>query len=146
MNTPVAQPAEVRIMVRDESDVPMVRKRARDFGRAAGLTRSAVDSLAIALSEVARNIVVHAGGGGDVVLRREEVGSRRHVVAVASDKGPGIVDLERAMQDGYSTGTGLGLGLSSARRLTDEFQILSEPGQGTTITLVMWIPEGAGQS
>ena len=145
MNPAVTHQEEVRIAVQDESDVAMVRKRARDFGRAAGLSGSAVESLAIALSEVARNIVVHAGGGGCVVLRREEAGARRHVVAVASDAGRGIVDLARAMQDGYSTGTGLGLGLPSARRFADEFQILSSPGQGTTITLVMWIPEPGTQ-
>jgi len=145
MNPAVTHPEEIRIAVQDESDVPMVRKRARDFGRGAGLSASAVESLAIALSEVARNIVVHAGGGGYVVLRRDEAGARRHVVAVASDTGPGIVDLARAMEDGYSTGTGLGLGLPSARRLADEFQILSSPGQGTTITLVMRIPEPAAR-
>jgi serine/threonine-protein kinase RsbT len=145
MNPAVAHQEEIRITVQDESDVPMVRKRARDFGSAAGLSAAAVESLAIALSEVARNIVVHAGGDGYVVLRREEVGARHHVVAVASDAGRGIVDLARAMQDGYSTGTGLGLGLPSARRLVDEFRILSSPGQGTTITLVMWIPESGTQ-
>jgi serine/threonine-protein kinase RsbT len=144
MSLVVEHQAEVRVPIRDESDVPMARKYVRDLGRAAGLTEAGVESLAIALSEIARNVLIHAGAG-EVFLRREDVGGRRRIVAVTRDEGPGIVDLERAMQDGYTTGRGLGLGLPSARRLVDEFSILSAPGQGTTVVLAMWILERAAR-
>ncbi len=141
MSSGGSHPAERRVPVRDESDVAMVRKKAREVGRGAGLRHPSIEALATAVSEVARNMVVYAGGG-EVLLQVEESSSRPAVVAVARDEGPGIPEIERAMQDGYSTGGSLGLGLPSARRLTDEFEIVSVPGQGTTVTLRIWIRRG----
>jgi serine/threonine-protein kinase RsbT len=126
------------LAVRDESDVAMVRKRTREVGRDSGLRPAAVEALTTAVSEVTRNIVVH-GGGGEAVIRVGEVDQRSALVIIAHDQGPGIADLDRAMEDGYSTGGGLGIGLPSARRLTDRFEIVSAPAQGTTVTLTMWI-------
>ena len=95
------------------------------------------EALALAVSEVARNMIVHALGGEIFVgtLRDEEV---LGVVVVAKDNGPGIADLVDAMTDGFSTGTGLGLGLPSAGRLVDELEVRSTVGEGTTVTLRQW--------
>ena len=134
-------PAEAdaaQIAIRDESDIPMVRKQLRAVGRAAGLDEVALAAMATAVSEVARNIVVHAGSG-EIVLRVTKEGDRRGVVAIARDVGPGIGDLERAMQDGYSTGNSLGVGLPGARRLFDAFELESTVGVGTTVTLKKWL-------
>jgi serine/threonine-protein kinase RsbT len=93
--------------------------------------------LATAISEIARNITAYAVRG-EVLLDVVHDGARRGVRVVASDDGPGIEDLERALQDGYTTGGGLGLGLPGARRLVDEFDIETAPGEGTRVTLVKW--------
>jgi serine/threonine-protein kinase RsbT len=129
---------ERQVPVRDDSDVAMVRKQAREIGRSVGLREPSIEALATAISEVARNIVVHAGSG-EVAIRVESSPSGPAIIAVARDQGPGIADMHRAMQDGYSTGGSLGLGLPSARRLVDEFEIVSAPDQGTTVTLTVWV-------
>jgi serine/threonine-protein kinase RsbT len=125
------------LSIRDESDVVMARKRARDVASRQGLSDGAVLAVVTAVSEVARNIVVHALTG-EILLTDLEQDGRRGVLVVARDEGPGIPDPERALQDGYSTGQGLGLGLSSARRLMDEFEFTSVVGQGTTVTMKKW--------
>ncbi|OLC67000.1 MAG: ATP-binding protein [Candidatus Rokubacteria bacterium 13_1_40CM_2_68_8] len=132
-----AQQLSVRVPIRHESDVAMARKRVREMARRQGLEERAVEALATAVSEVARNIVVHAGLG-ELLLDAAEERGRRGVVVIARDGGPGIPDLEMALRDGYSSAEGLGLGLSSARRLVDEFEIISTAGQGTTVTLKKW--------
>jgi serine/threonine-protein kinase RsbT len=121
----------------------MVRKRVREVGRGVGLREPSIEALATAISELARNIVVHAGVG-EVWIRVGEENHRWAIIVVAHDRGPGIGDIDRAMQDGYSTRGSLGIGLPSARRLVDDFKIVSAPGQGTTVTLTMWFREGAG--
>jgi serine/threonine-protein kinase RsbT len=93
--------------------------------------------IVIAILEVARNIVRYAGMG-EIVLSTIRQDGRGGIVIVARDDGPGIPSVERAMRDGYSTGGGLGLGLPGARRLMDEFKIVSEIGQGTTIEMKKW--------
>src|SRR5205085_3592647 len=101
------------------------RREARVLRGREGLDEPARAALATAVSEVARNVVVH-GGGGEVVLGlEEEDGGRRAIVVVASDLGPGIADPAQAMQDGWSTGRGLGLGLPSAKSLVDHFELTS---------------------
>jgi len=136
--TAVAADARVaRIVVRDESDLVVVRRWVRELGPAQGLSAVGVEALATAITEIAHNMVAH-GGGGEVLVRAMRSAPRRGLVATARDSGPGIVDVARAMCDGYSTGAGLGLGLPSARRLVDEFEIESTPGAGTTITLRKW--------
>ena len=93
--------------------------------------------IATAISEVARNIVVYANRG-EIVLSAVQQGTRRGVLVIARDQGPGIPDIPRAMRDGFSTGKSLGLGLPGAKRLMDEFEIASEVGKGTTITMRKW--------
>jgi serine/threonine-protein kinase RsbT len=126
-----------RVPIREEVDVAMARKHARQLGSRAGLTRAPTEALATAVSEIARNIVVHATRG-EMSFRLVEERERREIVVVARDRGPGIPDPEQAMRDGYSTVKGLGLGLSGARRLVDEFKLVSVAGRGTTVILVKW--------
>ncbi len=126
------------VPIRHESDVVMVRMRARELGQHEGLPQSAIAALATALSEVARNIIVYARAG-ELLLGAVHERGRRGVVVVALDDGPGIPEPEQAMQDGYSTAQSLGLGLSSARRLVDEFELLSAVGRGTTVIMKKWI-------
>jgi len=118
-------------------DVVAVRQAVRQ--RAVDLGFNLVDQTKIvtAASELARN-TLHYGGGG--TLRIEEVlqGSRRGIRLVFEDNGPGIPNIELAMKDGYTTGNGLGLGLSGAKRLSSEFFIDSRPGEGTRVTIVRW--------
>jgi serine/threonine-protein kinase RsbT len=127
----------VHLAIRDESDVVIARKLAREVARKAGLSETAIDRLATAISEIARNTFVHAGAG-EMFLDMVEEAGRRGVVVTARDAGPGISEPARAMQDGYSTAKTLGLGLASARRLVDDFQLVSVPGTGTTVVLKKW--------
>ena len=107
------------------------------MGAALGFSSTDLTLLATAISEVARNITTYAGEG-EVLLRVLHDGGRAGIEVVASDQGPGITDVELAMQDGYTTGNGLGLGLPGTRRLVDEFELDTEPGSGTRIRLVKW--------
>jgi serine/threonine-protein kinase RsbT len=129
---------ESRIAIESDADVVTARQRAREL--AADLDLSSTDQtlLATAISEVARNITTYAKRGEVHVSIVDEGDGRRGIRVVARDEGPGIADLERALQDGYTTGGGLGLGLPGARRLVDDFHIESTPGRGTTVTLVKW--------
>jgi serine/threonine-protein kinase RsbT len=130
--------AESHIPIESDHDVVAARQRAREL--AAGLELSSTDQtlLATAISEVARNIIHYAKCGEVSIAVVDDGGGRRGIRVTARDAGPGIADLERAMQDGYTTGGGLGLGLPGARRLVDEFDIETAPGEGTTVTLVKW--------
>ena len=126
-----------RIAIESDADVVTARQRARAL--AVGLDMPTTDQtlLATAISEIARNITAYATRG-EVLLDVVQDGGRRGIRVVAVDEGPGIDDLERALTDGYTTGGGLGLGLPGARRLVDEFDIQTAPGQGTRVTLVKW--------
>jgi serine/threonine-protein kinase RsbT len=126
-----------RIAIESDADVVTARQKAREL--AADLELSSTDQtlLATAISEVARNITTYAQRG-EVLVSIVSENERRGIRVVARDEGPGIADLERALQDGYTTGGGLGLGLPGARRLVDDFSIDSAPGKGTTVTLVKW--------
>ena len=128
---------EERIAIESDSDVVVARQRARAL--AAELEQSTTDQtlLATAISEVARNITAYAKRG-EVVLSVVHDGGRDGIRVVARDDGPGIADVELALQDGDPSGGGLGLGLPGARRLVDEFDIESAPSEGTTVTLVKW--------
>lgn len=107
------------------------------MGASLGFSSTDLTLLATAISEVARNITTYAGEG-EVALRIVRERERDGIEVVASDSGPGIADVELAMQDGYTTGNGLGLGLPGTRRLVDDFELHTEPGVGTTIRLVKW--------
>jgi serine/threonine-protein kinase RsbT len=126
-----------RIPIRHESDIVEARREGRALGEQLGFTRGELTVIATAISEVARNIVVYAKYG-EVELEVVEDRGRRCLVVVARDEGPGIEDLTRAMSDGFSTAGGLGLGLPGARRLMDDFEIVSELGKGTVVTMKKW--------
>jgi serine/threonine-protein kinase RsbT len=143
VTTPVANAAasigtaEVQEITGDD-DVVRVRQLVR--AQAVAATRlSLVDQtkLVTAASELARNTLLH-GGGGRAEVQIVTNGRRKGVRIVFTDSGPGIVDLDLAFTDGYTTKGGLGLGLSGARRLMDEFDLQTAPGQGTTVTAVKW--------
>ena len=127
-----------RIAIESDADVVTARQRARSL--AIGLAMPSMDQtlLATAISEIARNITTYAERGEVVIDLVRHRDGRTGVRVVASDHGPGIEDLERALTDGYTTGGGLGLGLPGARRLVDEFDIKTAPGEGTTVTLIKW--------
>jgi serine/threonine-protein kinase RsbT len=134
---------ERRLTLRDESDVVVARLHARELGKQQGLSPVAIEALATALTEIARNVIVHAKSGEARLrgIRAARGGVERNLVAVeVKDTGPGIADIDAAMADGFSTGEGLGMGLSGARRMVDAFTIESAVGEGTTIKLEKWGP------
>ncbi|OLC66990.1 MAG: ATP-binding protein [Candidatus Rokubacteria bacterium 13_1_40CM_2_68_8] len=131
-------PDEVRVPVECETDIVVARQKGRELAAASGFGRTEQTLIATAISEVARNIVVHAQRG-EIVLCAIESKGRRGLKIVARDQGPGIADPELAMRDGYSTTNSLGVGLPGARRLMDEFELESKPGQGTTVTMRKWV-------
>jgi RNA polymerase sigma factor (sigma-70 family) len=126
-----------RIRVERDADVVNARQRGHQAAIEAGLTGSEATMVSTAISEIARNIVQFAHRG-EVVIARVEDGAQSGVTITARDAGPGIVDVEAAMADGASSYGGMGLGLPGARRLMDEFDIASEVGRGTTVTMTKW--------
>jgi len=131
-------PAE-RIRVRTESDIVVARQTGRTLASQLGFSATDLTLVATAISEVARNIVAYAKSG-EIILSRAEDGSRQGIRITANDDGPGIPDIAQAMQPGYSSSGSLGLGLPGTRRMMDEFQISSEVGKGTRITMTKWKP------
>jgi serine/threonine-protein kinase RsbT len=129
--------AEAAIPILHDGDILSARRAARALAVSLGFASTDLALIATAISEVARNILVYAKRG-EVTLEAVHEGTRRGIVVVAKDEGPGIADVAQAMQDGYSSGQGLGLGLPGARRLMDEFSIESRPGLGTTIVMKKW--------
>lgn len=127
---------EVRIAINTDADIVLARQAARELAARLEFARTDLTVIATAVSEVTRNIVRFAGSGQIVVELLEE--PRRGVRIVARDSGPGIPDVAQALTDGYSTYHGLGLGLPGARRLMDEFAVVSELGRGTTVTMTKW--------
>jgi serine/threonine-protein kinase RsbT len=130
-----AEPQELPIAA--DRDVVRVRQAMRTFCLEAKLTLVDQTKAITAASELARNALVH-GGGGVAVIELVDDGRRRGVRAVFTDEGPGIPDLEQALDDGWSSGSGLGLGLSGSRRLVDAFDIATTVGKGTTVTITKW--------
>ena len=115
----------------------MVRQAVRKAAVYAGLTLVDQTKIVTAASELARNALIH-GGGGNVSIEQINELERRGIRLSFADQGPGIADIERALKDGYTTGTGLGLGLGGAKRLSNDFSIWSEPGKGTRIIITRW--------
>lgn len=132
---------DVTIRISSKGDIVTARQTARRIATEAGLAGSNLALVATAVSELARNILEYANAGTIEVQLIEKDG-RRGIQVIAKDEGPGIVNVEMAMQDGYSTGGGLGLGLPGTRRMMDEFEIESHPGKGTTVTVVKWVDKG----
>jgi serine/threonine-protein kinase RsbT len=123
--------------LRNSDDVVRVRQAVRARSLAAGFSLVDQTKIVTAASEVARNTVDY-GGGGTLRIEVLRDGRRTGVRLTFIDQGPGIADIEQAMKDGYTTGGGLGLGLSGSKRLSNEFAITSTPGNGTVVTLARW--------
>jgi RNA polymerase sigma factor (sigma-70 family) len=134
---PVQNDDEARVMVTVDADVVTARQKGREIATRAGFTATDLTLIATAISEIARNIVKFARRG-EIVIRLVDEPGRRGVTVVARDAGPGIGDITAAVRDGVSTYRGLGLGLPGARRLMDEFDIVSEVGKGTTVMMAKW--------
>jgi serine/threonine-protein kinase RsbT len=129
---------EKRIAIRFDGDIVTARQEGRSLAAHLGFSGSDLTVITTAISEVARNIAQYAGCG-EIILRSARKNGKPGIVVIASDNGPGISDINKALQDGYSTSNGLGIGLPGAKRLMDEFTIVSPVGKGTTITMKKWI-------
>ena len=125
------------VMVQKEQDVVPLRNRVKDYAVTVGMSILNQTKVITATSELVRNLLKY-GGGGKVVIELVTSGRDQGVRVSFIDKGPGIADLSLAMKDGYSTGKSLGLGLPGTKRLVNEFDIQSEPGNGTTVTITKW--------
>lgn len=123
--------------VETSEDVVAVRQAVRQRAVQIGFTLVDQTKIVTAASELARN-TLHYGGGGTLRIEEVQHGVRRGLRLVFEDNGPGIPDIDLAMKDGYTTSNGLGLGLSGAKRLSNEFSIESRPGEGTRVTIVRW--------
>jgi serine/threonine-protein kinase RsbT len=128
---------EVRVAISTDADLVTARAEGRAMAERLGFPRPDPTLVATAISELARNIVVHAGRG-EIVLKPFEDANRYGVVVIAKDEGPGIRDVEAAIRDDYSGRGGLGLGLPGARRLMDDFEIDSSADSGTRVTMTKW--------
>ncbi len=129
------------LTVNSQDDVVLVRQAVRSAAVAIGLSLIDQTKVVTAASELARNTVIYGGGGVtriETVLDSAKGMSKRGLRLCFEDHGPGIADIERAMKDGFTSGTGLGLGLGGAKRLSNEFFIDSKPGEGTRITIIRW--------
>lgn len=123
--------------IQSSEDVVRVRQIARERAVAQGFSLVDQTKLVTAASEIARNTLEY-GGGGEVAVETLNDGSRKGVRLTFSDRGPGIENPELALKDGYTTGNGLGLGLSGAKRLSNEFELDSKPGEGTRVMIARW--------
>ncbi|PSK32973.1 ATP-binding protein [Nocardia seriolae] len=133
---------DVVIAVNVSNDIVTARQAGLELAAKLGFSLSDRTMIATAISEVARNITSYAGTG-EIRLGVHDRDGRRSMVVQAKDNGPGIPDIPRAMEDGFSTGRGLGLGLPGAKRLMDGMVITSEPGHGTLVEMWKWVPTGA---
>jgi serine/threonine-protein kinase RsbT len=129
---------EVRVAIDHDADIVTARQRGRDLAVQVGFAGGDLTVIATAISEVSRNIISYASRG-EIILQAAEDRSRRGIVIIAHDSGPGIRNIEDAMRDGFSTANSLGLGLPGARRLMDDFAIESTVGHGTTVTMKKWV-------
>jgi serine/threonine-protein kinase RsbT len=132
----VGQPPET-LPLNSQEDVVRARQRVREWAIRLGFNLIDQTKLVTATSELARNTVVH-GGGGTVCLEALANGMRQGLRLTFEDQGPGIPDIELALRDGYTTGGGLGLGLGGAKRLMNDFEIYSQPGRGTRVSIAKW--------
>jgi len=129
---------ETHVPVMSAADIVTARQKGRVMALEMGFDGADPTLIAAAISEVSRNIVEYAKRG-EVILQPRRNGTRSGLCVVARDQGPGIPDLARALQYGYSTRKGLGVGLPGAKMLMDEFEIASKIGEGTTITMIKWL-------
>ena len=127
----------MRLAIKSSEDIVRMRQLVREHAIGQGFSLVDQTKLVTAASELARNILNYAGRG-QLAIEQVANGARKGVKLVFSDKGPGIADIELAMKDGYTTGGGMGLGLGGSKRLASEFQIESQVGVGTRISLTRW--------
>ena len=125
------------IPVQGESDVVKVRQSVRTVAVEIGLSLVDQTKVVTAASELGRNLLIY-GGGGEVILDLVTDNVRRGVRVAFVDEGPGIADLEQALKDGFTSGSGMGLGLGGAKRLVNDFDLVSKPGEGTRVTITKW--------
>src|SRR3954471_22286636 len=135
-------PRETVVAVKNSDDIVAARQAGHQLARDLGFSLTDVTMIATAISEVARNITSYAGSGAIRVGVADRDG-RKALAARAEGEGPGIIDIERALEDGFSTGRGLGLGLPGARRLMDRLTVESTPGHGTDVQMWKWLPPRA---
>lgn len=130
-------PSSERLPLADSEQIVMARQAVRRWAVQLGFSLVDQTKLVTAASELARNVVVH-GGGGHALIEPVQQGSRQGLRVTFEDHGPGIADVALAMREGYTTSGGLGLGLSGAKRLSNEFAISSAPGEGTRVVITRW--------
>lgn len=128
---------EVRLAINSDGDLVTARAEGRALAQRLGFPRPDPTLIATAISEIARNMLVHVGEG-EIILKPSEEANRCGLVVIAIDHGPGIRDVEAALRDDYSGRGGLGLGMPGARRLMDEFEVASDPETGTAVTMRKW--------
>jgi serine/threonine-protein kinase RsbT len=134
---------EVCVPINSDRDIILARQRGKDLATRQGFSSTDLTLIATAISELARNIVLYAKSG-EIILKPLRQGEKRGISVVARDQGPGIPDVARSLQDGYSTSRSLGLGLPGVRRLMDAFEVVSAVNRGTTVVAKKWtIPRGA---
>src|ERR1700677_743971 len=128
---------EITVGIKSDTDIVAAREQGRYLAERIGFTPVEMTVISTAISEIARHIIEHANSG-EIALSEYQNGVKHGIQITASDQGPGIPDVNRAMQDDYSTGKGLGLGLPGSKRLMDEFEIQSHVGQGTVVVMRKW--------
>lgn len=135
----MAPAPEIGVAINSDQDIVLARQKGRAKAIELGFSSGDATLIATAISELARNIVAYAGRG-QITLKVVNGLNRQGISVVASDEGPGILDVRQALRDGFSTSGSLGLGLPGVRRLMDEFEITSQPGRGTTVVVKKWRP------
>jgi len=128
---------KIQVAINSDQDIVSARQRGRAMANELGFSSGDATLIATAISELARNIVAYASRGR-ITLNVINGMNRQGISVTASDDGPGIPDIPQALRDGFSTSGSLGLGLPGVRRLVDEFEITSQPGQGTTVVVKKW--------
>ena len=128
---------ETRVTIKADVDILTARQKGRALAQEIGFSNSSLTLIATAISELTRNILLYARSG-ELILSQVQEDGLQGILLIAKDSGPGIPDISRAMEVGYSTSGSLGLGLPGVRRLMDEFQIVSAAGKGTTVTARKW--------
>jgi len=128
----------LHVPIEQDGDIVVARQKGRALAADVGFSGSDLTIIATAISEIARNILSYAQRG-EIALSSITDADKSGILVIGHDSGPGIQDVARAMRDGFSTGRSLGLGLPGAKRLMDEFEIASEPGKGTTVTMKKWV-------
>ena len=128
---------ELRVAIKSDQDIVLARQKGRAMAIELGFSSGEATLIATTISELARNIISYAGEG-QILLKAVQGTKRTGLSVTAADEGPGILDIQQAMRDGFSTSGSLGIGLPGVRRLMDEFEINSQPNRGTTVTVKKW--------